>query len=76
MLTFLVLFTVGCGERNLGNPSSYSYEEYSDYTNYHDKQQGKLSNDQQSVETQSPDIPENVYVPSCDANKATRAGCK
>jgi len=70
---FACLSSVGCGQRILGNPSAYTYEQYSDYSGYKEKQTREL--EQEAKEQNPQSTLKNPSLPgtsSKDFNKANR----
>lgn len=70
LIMLLLVSAYGCGKRVIGNPGSYSYEEYSDYRDY---REGKLREAEQVIKTQNPQsfIPNQPLIgqPKCNFNK-------
>lgn len=78
MIIFFTIFTAclssaGCGQRILGNPSTYTYEQYTNYHNYKQKQVRETEKEMKEQNLQSnrpnPSIPGGS---SKDFNKANR----
>jgi hypothetical protein len=81
MKNILIIFTifyaclssVGCGQRILGNPSTYTYEQYSNYSEYKKKQTREIEQEMKEQNLQS--TRQNPSLPgesSKDFNKANR----
>jgi hypothetical protein len=74
---FTCLSSTGCGQRILGNPSTYSYEQYSDYRNYGERQLRETEKEMKEQNLQStrpnPPLPGESTK---DFNKACRKGVR
>lgn len=69
-LVFICLLPAGCGNRIIGNPSNYTYEEFS---NYHDYTQEQTRKKEQELKTQKMQStlpnPPLISESACDFNK-------